>query len=81
MIKNMWNPWHGCHKCSPGCLNCYVFFLDKQRDKNSSIVTRSKSGFSLPLKKDRNGKFKIEDVLPQIFFLKRLTRGVMKRGK
>ena len=57
----MWNPWHGCHKCSPGCLNCYVFFLDKQRDKNSSIVTRSKSGFSLPLKKDRNGKFKIED--------------------
>ncbi len=61
MIKNMWNPWHGCHKCSPGCLNCYVFFLDKQRDKNSSIVTRSKSGFSLPLKKDRNGKFKIED--------------------
>lgn len=54
-----WNPWHGCHKCSPGCLNCYVYFLDKLRDKDASIVTKSKTNFNLPLKKDRNGNFKI----------------------
>ena len=24
-----WNPWHGCHKCSEGCQNCYAYFLDK----------------------------------------------------
>ena len=31
MSKLLWNPWHGCHKCSPGCLNCYVYYLDKIR--------------------------------------------------
>lgn len=54
-----WNPWHGCHKCSPGCLNCYVYFLDGKRDKDSNIVTKSKTNFNMPLKKDRNGNYKI----------------------
>lgn len=55
----MWNPWHGCHKCSPGCQNCYVYYLDKLRDKDASIVTKSKTYFDLPLKKDRQGNYKI----------------------
>ncbi len=55
----LWNPWHGCHKCSPGCLNCYVFYLDKKRDKDTNIITKSKSNFNLPLKKDRLGNYKI----------------------
>lgn len=59
MNKLLWNPWHGCHKCSPGCLNCYVYFLDGLRDKDANIVTKSKSNFNLPLKKDRKGNFKI----------------------
>lgn len=54
-----WNPWHGCHKCSPGCLNCYVYYLDSLRDKDASIVTKCKTNFELPLKKDRQGNFKI----------------------
>lgn len=59
-FKSMfWNPWHGCHKCSPGCLNCYVYFLDKKRDKDASIVKKSKTNFNLPLKKTRNGEYKI----------------------
>ncbi len=59
-MRNLqWNPWHGCHKCSPGCLNCYVYYLDKKRDKDANIVTKSKTNFNLPLKKDRNGNFKI----------------------
>ncbi|MDE6148916.1 MAG: phage Gp37/Gp68 family protein [Ruminococcus sp.] len=59
MRKWQWNPWHGCHKCSPGCLNCYVYFLDNLRGKDASIVTRSKTYFDLPLKKDRYGNYKI----------------------
>ena len=57
MITIMWNPWHGCRKCSPGCLNCYVYYLDSKYNKDSNIIT--KSAFQLPLKKDRQGNFKI----------------------
>jgi len=59
MTKAMWNPWHGCHKCSPGCLNCYVYFLDSKYNKDSNIVTKSKSAFTLPLKRNKQGNFKI----------------------
>ena len=59
MARNMWNPWHGCHKCSPGCKNCYVFFLDKIRDKDSNVIFKNKTNFNLPLKTDRSGNFKI----------------------
>lgn len=59
MNNNFWNPWHGCHKCSPGCLNCYVYFLDSKRDKNSNIVTKNITNFNLPIKKSRNGEYKI----------------------
>lgn len=59
MKSFMWNPWHGCHKCSPGCLNCYVYYLDGKRDKNSNVITKNKSNFNLPLKKSRNGEYKI----------------------
>lgn len=60
-VKNgLWNPWHGCHKCSPGCMNCYVFYFDEKRDKNADIVTRNKTNFNLPLKKNRAGEYKIQ---------------------
>lgn len=60
MSNQLWNPWHGCHKYSAGCANCYVFYLDKQRDKDASIVTKSKTNFNLPLKRTRNGEFVIK---------------------
>ena len=22
-MHDIWNPWHGCVKCSEGCQNCY----------------------------------------------------------
>ena len=58
-MNNFWSPWHGCHKCSPGCLNCYVYFLDKKRNKDASIITKSKTNFNLPIKKNRKGEYKI----------------------
>lgn len=53
---DMWNPWHGCHKCSPGCKNCYVFYLDSLRDKDANVVARSKTNFNMPLKRDSKSR-------------------------
>lgn len=53
-----WNPWHGCHKLSAGCQNCYVYRMDARRDKDSSIVTRLKN-FQYPIQKKRDGSYKI----------------------
>ena len=55
----IWNPWHGCHKYSEGCQNCYAFFLDKRYGRDTNIVERNKSNFDLPLKKDRSGNYKL----------------------
>ena len=54
----MWNPWHGCHKLSPGCKHCYVYRGDARREIDSSIVTQTKN-FDLPGRKKRNGEYKI----------------------
>ena len=55
----MYNPWHGCHKKSEGCLNCYMFSFDKKRGIDSNVFRITKD-FELPLKKNRAGKFKLE---------------------
>ena len=55
----IWNLWHGCHKISSGCKNCYVYRQDIQYNRDSSIVVKT-SKFNLPIKKDRNGKYKIK---------------------
>jgi len=59
MQRVNWNPWHGCHKCSDGCKNCFVFFLDKKRDRDASIVTKSKTNFLLPIRNSRDGTYKV----------------------
>lgn len=53
-----WNPWHGCHKISAGCANCYVYRMDLNHDRDSSLV-RKNSDFALPLRKDRTGRYLI----------------------
>ena len=55
-----WNPWHGCRKCSEGCRNCYMFFLDSKRDRDGSQIHKNKNDANLPIKKDRQGKYKIK---------------------
>ena len=55
---NIWNPWHGCHKISPGCMNCYVYRRDANYEKDSSVVTKT-TAFTLPLKKTRLKQFKL----------------------
>ena len=58
-MHDIWNPWHGCKKVSEGCQNCYMFFLDRLRDKDGSVIYRTQAGFNYPLSKDRNGRYKV----------------------
>lgn len=53
-----WNPWHGCHKISAGCQNCYVYRMDARHGKDSSQVEKT-NDFSLPIRHGRDGAYKI----------------------
>ena len=61
-MNDIWNPWHGCKKYSEGCENCYMYFLDSQRDKDGSNIYKVKTNFNLPLKKVEmeSTKFQVE---------------------
>ena len=52
-----WNLWHGCHKKSEGCKNCYVYRRDESIGKDSNVVYKTKS-FNMPIQKDRKGNYK-----------------------
>jgi protein gp37 len=53
-----WNPWHGCHKYSEGCKNCYMCVLDEQRGNDPYVVTKSTTMFDYPIQKCKNGTYK-----------------------
>lgn len=53
-----WNPWHGCHKCSPGCQNCFVYQMDKRYGRDTNTVQKVKTNFNLPVKRTRDGNWK-----------------------
>ena len=58
-MHDIWNPWHGCIRCSEGCENCYMYFLDEMRDRNGAeIYLTSNAGY--PLSRDRKGRYKIQ---------------------
>lgn len=46
-----WNPWHGCHKVSQGCKNCYMFRDKARYGQDPNVVVRSADKtFYAPLK-------------------------------
>lgn len=53
MEEVMWNPWHGCHKCSEGCLRCYMYERDEAMGIDSNIVKQTRTGFRLPVQRSR----------------------------
>ena len=55
----IWNPWHGCHKISPGCLNCYVYRRDSSFGKDSSLVQKT-GEFDLPVRRNRFLDYKLQ---------------------
>ncbi len=59
-MHDIWNPWHGCVKCSEGCRHCYMYFLDRQRERNGADIYKTRAGFTYPLQKKRGGGYKIQ---------------------
>lgn len=57
----MWNPWHGCHKISPGCQNCYVYRRDSLVHKDTSLITKT-SQYDLPVKRTKDGNYKLRSI-------------------
>jgi len=58
-MHDIWNPWHGCVRCSEGCENCYMYYLDDMRDNDGAeIYLTQNAGY--PLSKDRKGRYKIQ---------------------
>ncbi len=54
-----WNPWHGCTRYSEGCAHCYMYYLDCERGQDGSVIRRVKTGLNLPIKKTRQGTWKV----------------------
>ena len=59
-MHDIWNPWHGCRKCSEGCRNCYMYYLDSVHGEDGSRIYRTKAGFRYPLSKYRDGSYKVK---------------------
>lgn len=55
----MWNLWHGCHKKSEGCLNCYMFKGDAKRGNNPEAIHKTNL-FNAPITKNRKKEYKIK---------------------
>ena len=46
-MHDIWNPWHGCRKCSEGCENCYMYFLDRMRGRNRAVSTGQRTASAI----------------------------------
>lgn len=61
MGLDIWNPWHGCHKVSAGCANCYMYYLDEYRGRPEWSDRVFKTGkFKLPLRKTKDKQYKLK---------------------
>lgn len=64
---SMWNPWHGCKKCSEGCKYCYIYKGDYKRNIDTSIIVKTKD-FNKPIEKLKNGEYKIKSGVVYLCF-------------
>lgn len=53
-----WNLWHGCHKISAGCQNCYVYRSDARHERDASVCAKTQCFYD-PIRKKRDGSWKI----------------------
>ncbi len=59
-MHDIWNPWHGCRRCSEGCQNCYMYYLDDLHGRDGADIRRNSNAFRYPLAKDRAGNPRIQ---------------------
>ena len=85
----IWNPWHGCHRYSEGCLHCYIHKGDYKRNVDTSIITKTKD-FDKPIQKKINApvsehihilrnyipvKSKLLRLMPILFYIPCIRQG------
>lgn len=63
----MWNPWHGCKKCSEGCLHCYIHKGDFKKNIDTNNIIKTKD-FYKPIEKLKNGNYKMKSSLVYLCF-------------
>lgn len=66
-MASRWDPWRGCHKCSDGCLHCYIHKGDAKRGVNTDEIVRAEN-FSRPIQKKKNGEYKMASGLVWLCF-------------
>ena len=59
-MHDIWNPWHGCKKCSEGCENCYMYYLDEVHNNGDSSEVKLTSALTYPLSRFRDGSYRIK---------------------
>ncbi len=55
----MWNPWRGCHKCSEGCLHCYIYKGDAKRSIDTKNIKKTNDYYK-PVEHLKNGNYKMK---------------------
>jgi protein gp37 len=55
----IWNPWRGCHRCSEGCLHCYIHKGDAKRGIDTNEIVKTKD-FDKPIRKKKNGDYSMK---------------------
>lgn len=55
----IWNPWKGCHKCSEGCLHCYIHKGDAKRGIDTGNIHKTKDYYK-PMEHLKNGNYKMK---------------------
>lgn len=63
----VWNPWRGCHKCSEGCLHCYIHKGDYKRNIDTNNIIKTDS-FYKPIERLKNGNYKMKSGLVYLCF-------------
>ena len=58
-MMDAWNPWHGCHKISPGCQHCYMYRRDESVGRDPGAVYQTKN-FDLPVRKKKDGSYQFQ---------------------
>ncbi len=75
-MHDIWNPWHGCRKCSEGCQNCYMYYMG-HTDIGVTLNTYTHLGLldakNELTKLDRNSEMPVEESKIIEFIVDKMT--------
>ncbi len=66
-MASRWDPWRGCHRCSEGCLHCYIHKGDAKRGVDTNLVVKTEK-FYAPRALKKDGSYKMPSGLVWLCF-------------